>query len=145
MQAAERDGKFSDSLRNILFGPTNGTAFGEDLACRNIYRGRDLGYASWAALQECWGTRAGDSSVPDTVYDLFPHLIGDRSPSGGVLGDTLRAIVLDQFARIFFASGGDWYEGKDLGQFDQEVRDCTLAQVINANTDANVQAKAFYA
>lgn len=145
LQAAERDGKFSDALRNVLFGPQNGTAFGEDLASRNIYRGRDLGYGSWASLVECWGTTPGTSDVPDTVEDIFPHLLGDNPPDGGVLGETLRAIILDQFARSFFASDGDWYEGKDLGQFDQEVRSTTLAQVVNANSDANVQADMFYA
>lgn len=47
--AAERDGKMADVLRNTLFGE-----FGEDLASRNIFRGRDMGIVDYAALAECY-------------------------------------------------------------------------------------------
>ena len=49
--ANEIDGKLSDALRNNLFGP----AEGEDLAGRNIARGRDLGIPTYGGLAECFG------------------------------------------------------------------------------------------
>lgn len=48
--ANEIDGKLSDALRNMLFD------LGEDLAGRNIFRGRDLGLPTYAGLAECYGT-----------------------------------------------------------------------------------------
>lgn len=116
----------------------------QDLATRNIFRGRDLGYAGWKPLVACLGTTPGATSVPASVTDVFPHLLGDGEPAASELGATLHAIILDQFHRVFFASGGDWYEGKDLGQFEDEVRGSKLSQIINANSGANVQENVFY-
>lgn len=62
-----------------------------------------------------------------------------------VLGPTLKAIILDQFARSLFGPQGDFYLGKDLGGYTGEVEECTLAEVINANSGANLQPTAFYA
>jgi hypothetical protein len=50
-RCAELDGKISDALRNTLFGEV-----GHDLATRNIFRGRDMGLASYADLARCYGT-----------------------------------------------------------------------------------------
>ena len=47
--ANEIDGKLSDALRNFLFD------FGEDLAGRNIFRGRDIGLPTYAGLAKCYG------------------------------------------------------------------------------------------
>ena len=47
--ANEIDGKLSDALRNLLF------AEGEDLAGRNIFRGRELGLPTYAGMAECFG------------------------------------------------------------------------------------------
>lgn len=51
--ANEIDGKLSDALRNDLFGHGEG----EDLAGRNIFRGRDLGIPTYAGLAECFGIK----------------------------------------------------------------------------------------
>lgn len=51
--AGEMDGRLSDSLRNILFGVN----FQEDLASRNIFRGRDLGLPSYAGIAKCFGVK----------------------------------------------------------------------------------------
>ena len=48
-QANKVDGKISDTLRNVLFG-----AFGEDLASRNIFRGRDVGLPSYSEMMKCY-------------------------------------------------------------------------------------------
>lgn len=55
--AAERDGKLSDTLRNTLFGD-----FGEDLASRNIFRGRDMDIVDYKDLAKCYGATA-DAAV----------------------------------------------------------------------------------
>ena len=56
-KSAELDGKMSNGLRNILFGPfMPETMMGaEDLCLRNIYRGRDLHLPSYAGLARCYG------------------------------------------------------------------------------------------
>lgn len=48
---AEMDGRMSDSLRLMLFGPH----FQQDLAARNIFRGRDLNLPTYAGLAKCFG------------------------------------------------------------------------------------------
>jgi hypothetical protein len=60
-----------------------------------------------------------------------------------VLGDTLRAIILDRLrdSSLRRATGT---RGKDFGQFEDEVvKSSTLARVINANSGANIQENAF--
>ena len=49
-RAMELDGKFSDALRNTLFG-----AFGEDLGTRNMFRSSDVGLMDYASLAKCYG------------------------------------------------------------------------------------------
>lgn len=55
--ANEIDGKLSDALRNVLFGHSEA----QDLAGRNIFRGRDLGMPTYAGMAQCFGT------VPDST------------------------------------------------------------------------------
>jgi hypothetical protein len=50
-RANEIDGRFSDAIRNTLFG-----SFGEDLASRNLFRGRELGLPGYMELAKCFGT-----------------------------------------------------------------------------------------
>lgn len=51
--SAELDGKMSDALRNAPFGKN----FQEDLASRNIFRGRDLSVPSYAGIAKCFGVQ----------------------------------------------------------------------------------------
>lgn len=43
------DGKFSDTIRNVLFGAQPGSMFGEDLATRSLFRGHDMGLVGYQA------------------------------------------------------------------------------------------------
>ena len=52
-KANEIDGRLSDALRNFLFGRGEG----QDLAGRNIFRGRELGVPSYADLADCFGIK----------------------------------------------------------------------------------------
>jgi len=66
-KANEVDGKLSDALRNFLFGRD----MGEDLAGRNIFRGRELGIPTYGGLAKCYGLE------PDPVVrprHLAPYL-----------------------------------------------------------------------
>ena len=49
--ANEIDGKFSDTLRNFLFGTVL-----EDLFSRNVFRGRDMQVPQYDELAACFGT-----------------------------------------------------------------------------------------
>ena len=51
--SANLDGKFSDALRNTLFGP-----FGEDLATRNMWRSMEVGMQPYDQLAACYGVTA---------------------------------------------------------------------------------------
>jgi Animal haem peroxidase len=53
-KAAELDAKMSEALRNILFGPT----MKEDLASRNIFRGRELNVPTCGGVAKCLGLTA---------------------------------------------------------------------------------------
>jgi hypothetical protein len=64
-KANQVDGKLSDTLRNTLFG-----AFGEDLASRNIFRGRDVGLVDYADIAKCYGTTP-DSKVSPPFAAIF--------------------------------------------------------------------------
>lgn len=61
-QAAEMDGKMSDALRNILFGPE----FQEDLCSRNIFRSREMNVPSYANIATCFG------ETPDPTVRAHP-------------------------------------------------------------------------
>ena len=61
--ANEVDGKLSDALRNFLFGRD----MGEDLAGRNIFRGRELGVPTYAGVAECFG-RTADATVRCRIH-----------------------------------------------------------------------------
>lgn len=71
--SAEMDGKMSDSLRNILFGPT----FQEDLASRNIFRGRDLHLPTYAGMAKCFGVKP-DAQVraPCSIFSPLRAYVG---------------------------------------------------------------------
>ena len=62
-----------------------------------------------------------------------------------VFGPTIRAVVTEQFHRIFYSEDGDWWEDRmdDVAGFEDEIYDTTIASVINDNTDAFVQDDAF--
>lgn len=150
--AAELDGKMSNGLRNILFGPLvvkDGIPSGaEDLCTRNIYRGRDLHLPSYAGLARCYGiepNQATERETPDAWLGL------NREPKQGndVLGPTLKAILVEHFARVLFGPDGNYWRKNELekqvrrGDFRREVRRTTLAKVISMNTGANLSGNSF--
>ena len=65
--ANEIDGKLSDALRNFLFGRD----MGEDLAGRNIFRGRELGVPTYAGVAECFGLDADATVRAQHCFSIY--------------------------------------------------------------------------
>lgn len=148
-----------DDLRNFLFGAPGAGGF--DLAALNIQRGRDHGLLSYnetrrrlglmavtsfAGLSSDPGLRARLQSVYKSVddVDLWVGGLAEDHVRGALVGETIRAILKDQFERL---RDGDrfWYEiylPKDLLK---EVRKQKLATIIRRNTaiDREIQNNVF--
>ena len=81
-----------------------------------------------------------ESETPDAWVGLM------REPkAGGVLPPTLRAIILEQFHRLFFGTGGLYWRdsiGK-LGPFVSEVEGSTYGEIISANIGMPVRGNVF--
>lgn len=148
---SEFDAKIIDDVRNLLFGGPR------DLASLNIMRGRDQGvptlnqvradldhspalqpYTSFAeltsdadlanALSQAYG---GDI---DKV-DLWVGVLAEDKIPGGQVGETLQAILIDQFSRL---RDGDrfYYEHKlaDAPDLLQEIQDTSFSEIIKRTT-----------
>lgn len=128
----EFDGRMSDALRNALFG----AAAGEDLAGRNIFRGRQIGVPQYGELAQCFGIFP-DANTQATTPDAWLGLLREPKTLGSPLGPTLRAMMVDQFARTVFGPQGFFWANdiSALGPFLAEVQSSTYAQIIAANTD----------
>jgi hypothetical protein len=140
-----------DDLRNFLFGPPGAGGF--DLAALNIQRGRDRGLPSYNDVREALGLKrvkrfsdiTSDLALQDKLQLAYGSVddidlwVGGVSEDplereGSQLGETFRAIVVQQFAALR-DHDRFWWE-RDLNRFEQNmVKKTTLADVILANTD----------
>jgi len=157
--AQELDTKVVESVRNFLFGPPG--AGGLDLASLNIERGRDHGLADYNATRVAYHLPAvtsfaqitSDTALQAKLKDLYGTVdnidlwvggLAEDHVAGGNLGPTFTAIIADQFQRL---RDGDrfWYEGVFTGQQLNQIRNTTLADVIQRNTDVTgLQNNVFY-
>lgn len=145
-RAMDLDGKFSDALRNTLFG-----SFGEDLGTRNMFRSADVGMMDYASLAECYGVRPNASVMrKKAAMKDSPTLVllkENAEERGAAFGPVNKAILTDQFHRILFGTGGNWY-GKDpsaIAGWEAEVSGCTLAKVFDDNLGGGFSGDAFRA
>lgn len=82
--------------------------------------------------------------------DAWVGLLREPKASGEPLPATLRAILVDQFHRSFFGTGG-FYWRRDRGILSRislyipEVQRSTYAAIIAANTGASVSGNVFKA
>eukprot|EP00892_Ulva_mutabilis_P000477 jgi/Ulvmu1/1042/UM104_0028.1 len=138
--AAEIDGKLSDALRNFLFGPD----MGEDLAGRNIFRGRELGVPTYGGVAQCFGLPV-DETIEAETPDLWLGLLREPTLPGSPIGPTLRAVLVEQFHRSFFGPGGFfWRDNLSLiGSFEAEIDASQYSTIISANTAASVSGNVF--
>jgi hypothetical protein len=147
--AQELDTKVIDDLRNFLFGPPG--AGGMDLVSMNLQRGRDLGLPSYNQARIDMGLPpAGEFAdlTPDadvqnamaSVYsdvddiDVWAGGLAEQHKPGAMLGELFWTVVRDQFLRL---RDGDrfWYENEQFTDSElAEIRNTTLAQLIERNT-----------
>jgi Animal haem peroxidase len=137
-----------DDVRNFLFGPPGAGGF--DLASLNIQRGRDHGLADYNAVRVWFGgdaitdlseisddpaVDAGLASVYSSVDEVDPWvgLLAEPAVAGSQVGQTLQAILVDQFDRLRV---GDrfWYEAYLPEDMVEMVNQQTLATIIRRNT-----------
>jgi hypothetical protein len=147
-RAQELDSLVIDDVRNFLFGPPGAGGF--DLASLNLQRGRDHGLLSYEETRAALGLpRRGSfdaiSSDPAVVarfasvygsvdeVDLWIGALAEDHLPGAMVGETLRAILVDQFRRL---RDGDrfWYERILSGPELDAVRASRLSDVIRRNT-----------
>jgi hypothetical protein len=157
----ELDHFIIDDVRNFLFGkPGMG---GLDLPSLNVQRGRDLGLPAFNALRADYGlppktSFAEVTSDPDmqaALASLYPSVdaidpfaglfVEDHIPHSNV-GETLRAVLFDQFRR---SRAGDrfWYERTLTPEELEQVKATTLSQIIKRNTRGtqSLQNRVFFA
>lgn len=84
-----------------------------------------------------------EAQTPDAWIGLLRE---PRAP-GQPLGPTHKAMMIEQFGRIFFGRRGQWWQ-RDLLRFVgifgyKEVRQTSMAQIIRDNTDADVHGNVF--
>jgi hypothetical protein len=161
MQEAQSvDAKVIDEVRNFLFAEGNG---GLDLAAVNIQRGRDHGLPSYNDARRGLGLRprtsfeeiTSDEQVAaamaaqyDSVddVDLWLGAIAEGPVCGGLVGELLREILVDQFTRS--RDGDRFYYPNDLVLLDlfPDIGQTRLSEVILRNsTIGTMQANAFLA
>lgn len=138
-----------DDVRNFLFGAPGSGGF--DLASLNIQRGRDHGLPDYNSTRVEFGFAAvdgfhqisGDATVNQRLSDLYATvndidpwvgLLAEPPAEGALVGETLRAILFDQFDRL---RSGDrfWYEAYLPVEMVEMVNEQTLATIIRRNTN----------
>ncbi len=148
-RAREVDLEIVDDVRNFLFGPPGAGGF--DLASLNIQRGRDHGLASYNQTREAYGLRphrrfedvTSDRSTQQQLRDTYGSVdnidlwvggLAEEHVRGAMVGETFRAILVDQFERL---RDGDsfWYEHILPGDMIDMVEDQTLRRIIERNSD----------
>jgi peroxidase len=157
--ASDLDNKIVDSVRNFLFGPPGAGGF--DLASLNITRGRDHGLADYNSVREAYGLHrvrefseiTHDVALQDqlrTEYgsvdniDLWVGALAEDHRRGEGVGETLRAILVDQFSRL---RAGDrfWYENQMSRDEIARINHTSLSDIIRRNSGVeNIQKESFF-
>jgi peroxidase len=158
-RAQELDAHIIDDVRNFLFGaPRSG---GLDLISLNLQRGRDLGLPDFNTVRADYGlprkqTFSDITSDPATAtkledlygdvddIDVFVGLLVEDDLPGRIVGETLMAVLVDQFTR---SRAGDrfWYSRLlPRGELNR-VHHTRLSTVIRHNTTIQrIQPNVFF-
>jgi len=138
-----------DEIRNFLFDEGNG---GLDLAAVNIQRGRDHGLPSYNDMRRGLGLAprtsfaeiTSDANVAAslaTAYasiedvDLWMGAIAEDAISGGLLGELLNVILVDQFTRTRDGDRFFYANDADLLDLYPNIGDTLLSEIILRNSD----------
>jgi len=158
--AQRTDSQIIDELRNLLFGaPGSG---GLDLAALNIQRGRDHGLPDFNTVREENGlTPVADASeitssverqnairsaYPDiNTVDPWVGFLSEDAVGDGVVGSTLRFLLINQFENLRDGDRFFYLNDPDLAQERDEISATRLGNVIERNTDiTNLQSNVFF-
>lgn len=148
-----------DDLRNFLFGPPG--AGGLDLPAMNIQRGRDHGLPDYNTIRTFYGQPAVNqfSEITSDItrrqnlanayasvneIDAWVGLMSEDHVAGSITGPTLRVILIDQFKRL--RDGDRFFYLNDPALFPLigTLEATTLSQIIERNSDAQVQDDVFF-
>ena len=116
------------------------------LSCKHIVS-RQQGRLRLSPLYVILFQRGRVVQTEQQTPDAWIGLLREPREPGQPLGPTHKAMMVEQFGRIFFGKSGLWWE-KDLKRIvskfgKQEVKKATMAQVIRDNTDADVHGNVF--
>lgn len=158
-ESNEIDTQAIEGVRSLLFGSPE--AGGLDLIALNLTRGRDHGIADYNTLRIDLGLTAIDSfnditsdaalaATLEMVYgdvdsiDAWIGLMAEDHLDDASVGETLAAILADQFARL--RDGDRFYYLNDDGlrHYIDEIEDISLADVFSLTTDAELVGDVFY-
>ena len=151
-QAQDVDSLVINEVRNFLQREPHGIAF--DLVSLNIQRGRDHGVGDYNTVRSAYGLTevtgfadiSSDADVQQALedaygdvddLDLWPAALAEDHVSAAAVGETLQAIISDQFRRL---RDGDrfWFENDAYfaanPDLSDEIRSTTLADIIRRNT-----------
>lgn len=151
----EVDNIVVEDVRSFLFGPPTSTML-EDLAARNIQRGRDHGIPGYNALREAYGLssisdfselpmeesiRLRLSNLYESVNDIDPWVgaIAEDNLPGASVGPLMKAILTEQFSRIR-AGDKNWFENDASLSYAEKVRieNTSIADILRRNTAEGV-------
>lgn len=147
-QAQDVDAFIVDEVREFLFDEGNG---GLDLAAVNIQRGRDHGLPTYNDMRRGLGLAprtsfaeiTSDASVTDalaSVYDsiedidLWLGAVAEDAVGGGLVGELLQEIIVDQFTRSRDGDRFFYQNDFDLLALFPDIGMTTLSEVIVRNS-----------
>ena len=142
-----------DEVRNFLFGAPGAGGF--DLVSLNIQRGRDHGLPDYNTVRAAFGLRrrqtfadinpnaeiqANLQAVYASVNQIDPWVgaVSEPPVRGAMVGETLRAILVDQFERL---RDGDrfWYRAYLPREMAEDLERQTLADIIRRNSNVGTE------
>lgn len=154
-QMQEADNFIVDGVRNFL---DDGPGF--DLAAINIQRGRDHGLPDFNTMRESIGLDpiedfselTSNKELADLFEDIYGSpddadpwiaLISEDHVPGTMTGETNYAYLVDQFTRL---RDGDrfWFQNALDPELAAEIKATRLSDVIERNTDVDVQDEVFW-
>ena len=140
-------------MRNAMFGePGFG---GMDMCSIDIQRGRDHGLPDYNSVRESlglakienWSEITNDSEVIDRMIEAYPDvnnadpimgMYAERHITGSSLGESMHALILDQYVRLRDADPLFFENDDELEPYLEMINDTKLADIILRNSELNI-------